>query len=480
MRHLKHILSIFLLVSVQAGNLIIAQTGLGELLTKTSNAPNDPKSIEALGTWYYNQGMYVPAKELFDKAIKTGGKSDTLHLKIAKCQMQMGDTTAALGKAQSVIADFPESGEAHLALAEFQHKTGAYADALESVKKANTLVRGQLKPYGYNLQGILELRQKNPEEAAELFGKAIELNPRFLPSYRNLFRLQMTLGDHSDALQTAKSGLEISPGKIEFINAALSAYLAMGKSNAAIKFIEKQEATYPKEQHIKAYKAQAYLANGDTTAGCKVFNKLLTAKEMDPMLTLYLDQVPCVNKYRLKAHQLRAGAKAHFEIKEYGLSLQYLNELLKISQNNPDDYYMRAMIRLAAGKSQKAQEDLDMALELDSKHTDAIILQAVLLFEQQDYAGFKQMLDFAEKNCPNARVYFNLGLYYRETKDFTSAEKYMLKALEEGYKDTNSLYTELSKLYFAQKNKEEGCKCLKMAILLGNSSAELDYVLECE
>jgi len=141
-----------------------------------------------------------------------------------------------------------------------------------------------------------------------------------------------------------------------------------------------------------------------------------------------------------------------------------LTNLLKAKESNPQDSKIRTNLAMALyfrGQKEMALGELEEAISLDSKNTDAHVNISTILMENKKYKKAKEHLILAEKDLiyPGLfRVYYNLGILELKLGDRKTAFKYLEKSVTEksdfcaGHIKLGQLYTE--EMRFKEANKE--------------------------
>ena len=75
-----------------------------------------------------------------------------------------------------------------------------------------------------NIKGVISLKRQKFEIAKSEFLKSIELDKKFIDPYKNLFKLNLKIGDFKSAIENGKKiiELDIQKNSISYFNLALA------------------------------------------------------------------------------------------------------------------------------------------------------------------------------------------------------------------------------------------------------------------
>src|SRR5207248_901648 len=123
-----------------------------EVLSAVPDAGRTSKLYLALGYTYEQQHEYKKAIDAYGKALEVDKDNLDAMRGLAQNLLNDGQVEAALKEYQDIVEEDPQDAQAQLRIAEIQRRTGKLDDALESLKKAETLVQDSLEvPYNFAL-----------------------------------------------------------------------------------------------------------------------------------------------------------------------------------------------------------------------------------------------------------------------------------------------------------------------------------------
>ncbi|HWS03773.1 MAG TPA: tetratricopeptide repeat protein [Gammaproteobacteria bacterium] len=172
-----------------------------------------------------------------------------------------------------------------------------------------------------------------------------------------------------------------------------------------------------------------------------------------------------------QAHLAYARLALHAENAE--LALRETDAALAIEPDLTDALVLRAGVRYKLGDAQRAQQDLQAAVNAYPKNIELHLALARLLLDKQDLAGataqFKQVIK-REPGHPDAL--YSLGLLAMEQQQYKQAETYFRMLVETGKRDHEAWY------YLARVQEQRGD--LKQALLGYERVGDGDYWLDAQ
>ena len=148
------------------------------------------------------------------------------------------------------------------------------------------------------------------------------------------------------------------------------------------------------------------------------------------------------------------------KLEEYHAAIAQYTKATELEPNNPDGYKGRGQAYFQLGKNQKALEDFNKSIELDSKCSEnAYFLRGTLWYLKQDYD--KALSDFDEAlrmNHQFAEVYYHRSLVHERIEEITKAIADMKKYIHLRPGDSKSVVRLIkltTKYLELQKKKEQ-------------------------
>jgi len=105
-----------------------------------------------------------------------------------------------------------------------------------------------------------------------------------------------------------------------------------------------------------------------------------------------------------------------------------------------DGYYQKAICFIGLKEMELASDSIKLALELDPKNSDFLVVKANLLTEKNEYKAAKEILiDILTKEPDCYKVYFPLAYIYEQEEAWEYALVYYRKSFESNPQDFVSL-----------------------------------------
>ena len=205
------------------------------LLSRFRNAISDNSDkYLILGGWYYDQGKYAQAEEMFKKAIKINPCNIEAYNELGMCYTDQGRYDRAEEMFKKVIAIEPNEHHSYQALGFWYWTQKKYAQAEEIFKKAFEINPKDEDSYidigwWYGVaSGLGEY-----DKAEEMIKKAIEINPLSDFAYCSLGDCYFHQEKYAQAEEMFKRAIEINPWDTEGYGALALCYQAQGKCELA-------------------------------------------------------------------------------------------------------------------------------------------------------------------------------------------------------------------------------------------------------
>lgn len=135
------------------------------------------------------------------------------------------------------------------------------------------------QPPDFSAEGLKALEAQKYAEAAQLFAKALEADPKDYGAQFHLALAESLLGKYAEAMAGYKKVLELKPGLYQAeLNLGI-VLLRQKQARDAVGYLESAAGKKPKETRPRLYLAQALLDSGDFSRAEQTY---LEAAELDP------------------------------------------------------------------------------------------------------------------------------------------------------------------------------------------------------
>ena len=164
----------------------------------------------------FAQGKYAEAYSLYEQLTHTEMRSADIFFAASQCKGRLGDTNAQLALVDSAVNQFSRpyvktAAPYLMARAQLLADLGKFRLAVNDYNEYETLMTAQLEaPFYYN-RSIAETGGHLFQQALNDINKAIEMAPSE-PMYRaEKASLQVRVGQHKEAIETAQQLIKLSP-----------------------------------------------------------------------------------------------------------------------------------------------------------------------------------------------------------------------------------------------------------------------------
>jgi tetratricopeptide (TPR) repeat protein len=351
-----------------------AEEALAEIERALKAGEQQPEVYAAAGYLYYERKQFPEAAAAYRKLVELQPDSATGWFNLAASLQALEKWEEAASMFERTLAADPNRYEAHLGLGLSRLHLGASRPALEAYERCLRLLPqlepAKLEPVLLGKAVALQLLKKFPE-AAELYARVLEQNPRSEEALANAIAVHLELKDYAAAGHCSEELLKIR-----------------GDSRAAHEGLA-----------TAAFAAQDY---GKAAAHCAALVKVAPdAFEGWFNLGVALE----------KAGRPDA-AKAY-------------SEALRLRPNDADLHLNLGVAYQENGERDKARESYERALQLDANSPTALWNLALVLEQDRKFPDaeklYVRMLDHAPDAAHAEDARFRLGCLRLELGDFRGA-----------------------------------------------------------
>lgn len=314
----------------------------------------------------------------------------------------------------------------------------------------------------YNLQGLVEILEKNTFAAQQSYQKTLQFNPKNITAYLGLAKIDLETGDLDKAKDYANKAVGIN-------DKAIPAYMLL--ADVALK----QKNTAEVETILLNALSKV---KGNIAPEIEVLQNLgkfyATQKQPEKILTLSED---LVKRYPNNSQALSVLAGTQIVNNKKDLAEQTLRQL--IGQEKQDVNHRLLLAKLLAEQPDKDKDVLKLledAIAVDANNPQAAIFKAAYLVKLQRFPEATELANKIDAQFPK----LVLGKLLKG--DIFLAEKKLDKALEiyqQVYKiqpDDKVLFT-LADLMYAQKKAPEAIKLLENATAKNPKNGAIHFKL---
>ncbi|HEV8582106.1 MAG TPA: sulfatase-like hydrolase/transferase [Thermoanaerobaculia bacterium] len=232
----------------------------------------------------------------------------------ANAQLQHGETDAALGELESLVAadpanpvfrgklaaawrdrgeigkavplyrqaaeTAPEDPEAWYNLAAALQEAGQLAEGRQAIERALHLDAG--RPEAHNTLGIVAMGEGKLEEARSEFEIAAELDPRNAQALNNLGNVLRALQRPDEAERAYQRSADLAPRYAEPLNGLGTLEVERDRPTAALAYFERALTLAPANHEVRLNRAIARELAGDAAGAVNAYRDFLAATEGNP------------------------------------------------------------------------------------------------------------------------------------------------------------------------------------------------------
>ena len=473
----------------------LANAGLSDVLTKRGNALLQEDNLES-------------AKPLFEEAIKNDNKNAAAYAGLAEVFDSMDEDKAAIENYEKALAIDKDLTEIYPPLGILYYQTGDIAKAQIFLEKA--LVADADNAETQLFLGLVRFKQNENQKALTALKRSSELEPDNAETFYYLGQVYDRLDEKEKSIQAYQKAVELDPKFAEgWFDLAVAYYNAGNEAKNGTEYFLKAKDAYEKAKqnsnsdakrrlNIDSYLnlADVYrqLAGLETTAEKRrnyyskavgEYNLAMTfikskpdlfdASEKDRIAEIY-------SEYGYAAGKVELNKTAGFT-KNWTTTIEALKNASQINPNKIDftnlgwAYFNAGQTAAEFKKSADAQnyyrsgtEVLQKALIEDPKFVPALLNLGMINNALNDFGGAVKSLESA-LNLSNDRAVKiiannELGIAYRQQKDYDKAAKSFQKVLDANPNFIAAVYN-LGETEYQRKNKKEAEKMLEKLRQLG-------------
>lgn len=328
-----------------------------ELIATLKNDDSDVQLLSLQGNIAMRQGEYKEARQKLEKAAALAPDNTALIRELAASRMASGDERGAVESLTELAEKENTVHQAEVLLVMTHVRSKRYDEALKVVAKLEA--KQPRLPLSENLRGIIHLLGGDTAKARQHFGKALEIDPGYLPAASNLARLDLAGKDIKSARARFQGVLGKDPKNARAL-VSLAQLAALDKNEPEyLRLLEEAKKAEPSDAPARLLLAQYWLGKRDAD---KALVEARTALETTGKPE-FLDVIGAAQLLRNDT----ANALASYQ------------KWVAASPGNPLAHYRLALVQSVAKDREAALKTLDKALGLRPEYTEASVHKALLL-----------------------------------------------------------------------------------------------------
>ena len=225
------------------------------IMQQLGQLPDDGLLLAELGSIKFMQNEISAADSLWELALNLDGGNISVYLYVAGYKLQFGD----------------------------------YDGAVDTYRRGK-LVLGSQSAFSYELAGVFESQRKYPEAIYELF-LSLEQSPGRINTVKTKIRGFINDNETPDAIIDAvKKGVEMHPGKIDFLEILGDLYLVLGRLDDALETYKKMGKGLNDDGRSLCSFAERCLENRFYTTAIEAIDEYfrISRKQTDAEWALYI------------------------------------------------------------------------------------------------------------------------------------------------------------------------------------------------
>jgi Flp pilus assembly protein TadD len=372
-------------LGVALGERELYQAAIEPLAKASSLDPEDFEPAYNLGLTYFRMKQYGNARKPLETAAALRPESYEAVALLGSVCFALGDDYAALEHLRHAHQLRPDDARvAGLLLEQLKivskHliSTKEYDKAIVYLEEAAALSSGRERAFFHNLAGFCHLQAGRRQQAADQFGKAIELDPDLKPAHNNLGGLFLLDGRAADAAREFSAVLRLDSSDSQ-------AYVNLARAELASAQIG------PALDHLrKAY----YLSPGSLETGLALARGYLFAQKPRD-------------------------------------ALDVLDKLSPAAANSAEWHELRGYAAYKTGDAARAVTEIQKALDLDPRNQTYVLELSEVLIANNNGEAAITLLSAADKMFPNSSaIWFSMGVAYLVSEDRPQAVSALRHSLD--------------------------------------------------
>jgi len=345
--------------------------------------PKDVDPLLVLADYHRRTGAMDKALSDIDRAIAIDPKSESARLRKAELMVdQKGESAKPSPEAWAIVRDVlkqnPKSVLGLFTEGKFYLLDQKYQDAATSLRR---VIDEQPNASAHVLLGTAYLAQHSNELARSEFQQALQLDAQNLPARSQLAALYLDTNENEGAAREAKAALDANPDDLRVGLIYVEALVRLKRNFEAREALHKIKYTDDTPPEIRIKIAQLYRRTGEAKQAGPILDKL---HKDDPTNSAVMAEI----------------AQADIDDRKPEEAMTKVDKWISEQPDNAALYEMRAKIRLGspdqkADSFDKAEADLNTAMEKDPKRVETLMTLGKLYRESWRKQGGEKRLDQA-------------------------------------------------------------------------------------
>lgn len=447
--------------------------------------PNVPDSYIAAFIYYALIGDTHSALQELDKGVNIDLKDETALDHRARYKDEIGDEKGAIADFSKLIALNPGKPEYYYGRSSANYDLKNYDAVIDDCKKVLSIDSNFYT--AYTMLGDVYDSYGDMEKSVANYEKAISISPSREYAYNELGKVYYVRKDYVNALKVFDRILEKRPNIITSLEYSADCNFKLLNYDKSIDYFSKLIKLKPENGNYYMNRADVELAAGKKTDACtdmkqgaRMVKKRLSEEYLYAHTFLYKNcretlspKLVKVNDLYNEAYDLYIGGKKDLAIKKY-------DEMIKIIPDSAYLYFNRGKFKRELNQHEEAIADYKKAVQYDKKNVESWTAMGISYTYLRDYDNaIKSYLEAIKSDPSYAMAYNNVAQVYREKNETDKAIYYLELAVQKD-PDYIKAYLTLGEIYAEKGNREMACYNFKRAEALGDTTARIKIISECE
>jgi tetratricopeptide (TPR) repeat protein len=431
-------------------------------LEYTKRVPDDPKGFATLGSAYRAENQYLEAVAAYSKSRAMNPNDYDVLFGLGMSQVGSGQREQALQSFQAAekvdASKAPIHYQIFRLLAGDKTRSAMAASEVQTYKKLEHEDEQSAKTQLAGAEANASLDQGNAQQAADLYRKVLENNPKDANSHYNLSLALSQLGDRDGERSELRAALAIDPNMAQALNRVGLLELQDGHTNEAARDFQAVLDIDPGSTDAKINLATVYGKTGRTPEAEELFREAADAAPDSLAAHLNLGLV-LAGEGRLQD------------------AIPPLQTAARLSPGNPQPLTILGIVYGKMAQSPESILYLKKARALAPESADAHLNLGIALADGFDLAGAAAQFAEAEKLAPTAAiVHFNAGRVAFDQGDSNKARGELEQAcnLEKNYPGALQL---LARLDLHENRPQPAIDLLHQVLALQPENEDAQYLL---
>lgn len=371
------------------------------------------------GLAYYDKGQYQEALIELKNVVQIDPKDGDGHYRLALTYLKLGglpNLQAAFGELNKTVELDQSNQDAQLKLGEMYLLSQQPAKAREQAEVV--LASTPQNTQGLILHGQSLISEKEFEKGIAELKKAIELDPKHIPTYLTLAQAYLQMKNAPEAERALQQALEADPKSLDAIVAMGDFKLITGKPEEAEVQYKRALELGPDKDALYLKLAGFYQLTTKWQDAEAVYQKFAAAKPKEETPQVILGEFykqtgqrdKALASFQQAAQLNPTSTTARDKLLDFYLDVGKLDEAEKgiqaIYEKNKKDLsarYLDARLRLARGKPDETIEILQGVIKDEPQHAAAHHILGLAYGQKNDIPQARRELTEAVKLAPNLR-----------------------------------------------------------------------------